>query len=69
MLKNAMLDLMQEKPVEKITIKETCERSELNRWTFYVHYNEPNVLLKSIEDEIIEDVEEILDEVTDDIIE
>lgn len=63
MLKNAMLDLMQEKPVEKITIKEICERSELNRSTFYLHYNEPNDLLKSIEDEIIENTSDYLEKI------
>ncbi|MGN0547591.1 MAG: TetR/AcrR family transcriptional regulator [Acutalibacteraceae bacterium] len=60
MLKDAMIDLMQEKPVNKITIKEICEKAQINRSTFYLHYNEPNDLLKSIEDEIIENTADYL---------
>ena len=42
LFKNAMMDLLKEKKaVEKITVKELCERAELNRSTFYAHYNEP----------------------------
>ena len=36
-LKKALLELMQHKPVNKITVKEICERAELNRATFYAH--------------------------------
>lgn len=32
-LKKALLELMQHKPVNKITVKEICERAELNRAT------------------------------------
>ena len=38
-LKKALLELMQHKPVNKITVKEICERAELNRATFYAHYS------------------------------
>ena len=39
-LKKALLELMQHKPVNKITVKEICERAELNRATFYAHYSD-----------------------------
>lgn len=63
LLKGAMIDLMQTKPVEKITIKEICEKAQINRSTFYLHYSEPNELLKSIEDDIIENTAEYLDKI------
>ena len=46
---NALLELMQEKPFSKITIKEICEQADLNRTTFYLHYADQNELLKEIE--------------------
>lgn len=32
-LKKALLELMQSKPINKITVKEVCARAELNRAT------------------------------------
>lgn len=55
MLKNAMMDLLREKnTVEKISVKELCERAELNRSTFYAHYNEPKDLFEEICNEILD---------------
>lgn len=39
---------MQEKPFHKITIKEICERADLNRTTFYLHYTDQTQLLNEI---------------------
>lgn len=47
----SFLQLLQEKPVSKITVKEICERSEINRATFYKHYQDPFDLLEKIEEE------------------
>ncbi len=33
LLKTALIELMQEKPFPQITIKELCERADLNRTT------------------------------------
>ena len=41
LLKNALMDLLKEKgSVEKISVRELCSVAELNRSTFYAHYNE-----------------------------
>lgn len=54
LLKNALLDLLAEKKsVEKISVRELCERAELNRSTFYAHYSAPKDLLDETEDEIL----------------
>lgn len=53
-LKQAFLSLLREKPVNKITVKEVCERAELNRATFYAHYSDCFALLASIERELLE---------------
>ena len=52
-LKQALLSFLQEKPINKITVKEVCERAELNRATFYAHYSDCFALLGSIENELI----------------
>ena len=34
----ALLSLLETKPFEYITISEICEKAEVNRSTFYLHY-------------------------------
>ena len=51
LLKTALIELMQEKPFSQITIKELCERADLNRTTFYLHYADQTAVLREIEDE------------------
>ena len=50
-LKDSLVELMKEKPIAQITIKELCEKADINRSTFYTHYADQYQLLKSIEDE------------------
>jgi len=60
MLKDSLIELMKEKPIPQITIKELCEKADINRSTFYVHYADQYQLLKSIEDETLSWVKEII---------
>ena len=53
-LKQALLTLLKEKSVNKITVKEVCELAELNRATFYSHYSDCFALLEAIENELLE---------------
>lgn len=48
-LKQALLDLLKEKPVEKITVTALCEKAKVNRVTFYKHYEDIYDLLNKIE--------------------
>ena len=48
MFRTALIELMEEKPFHKITIKEICERADLNRTTFYLHYTDQTQLLNEI---------------------
>lgn len=52
-LREALLSLLAEKPIEKITTTELCQKAEINRNTFYSHYYSPKELLDTIEDELI----------------
>ncbi len=52
-IRMAFLDLVQERSIEKITVKKLCETAMINKTTFYAHYNNINVLIKEIEDEFV----------------
>ena len=52
-LKDSLIDLMKEKSISQITIKELCEKADVNRTTFYAHYADQHQLLHSIEDETL----------------
>ena len=54
-LKQSFLKLLKEKPVNKITVKELCQLSQINRATFYTHYSDCFALLESIENELIDE--------------
>lgn len=62
MLEDALFDLMKDKPVEKITPTELCKKATVNRNTFYSHYNSVSELYESIEDKLINSVDESLTE-------
>ena len=57
-LRESLLELIQQKPITKITIKEICERADINRTTFYNHYTDQFDLLHKIEDEALKSLEE-----------
>ena len=60
-LKDALLRILQSKPIAKVSIKELCEEAGLNRGTFYLHYNEPNDVLMEIEGDFIREKMSFLD--------
>lgn len=55
-LRESLLELMKEKPIARITPTELCRHAKMNRNTFYTHYDSPETLLKSIEDELYDQV-------------
>ena len=61
-LKDSLLELMQTKPIFKITIKEICDLSDMSRSTFYLHYQDQYELLEDIEAEVLKNTFENLSE-------
>lgn len=59
-LKDSLLEIMKEKPISKITVKEICEKADINRATFYSHYSDPYDLLHKIESETLEWAEKMV---------
>lgn len=55
-LKESLIHYMQQKPISRITVKELCEKAEINRATFYSHYQDQYDLLQQTEQELIDDV-------------
>ena len=47
------MELLREKVISSITIKELCQKADINRSTFYSHYRDQFDLLQHIEDEIL----------------
>ncbi|HEY4553609.1 MAG TPA: TetR/AcrR family transcriptional regulator [Bacillaceae bacterium] len=56
MFENALLELMEEKDYQKITVQELTKRAALNRATFYLHFYDKNELLEQCLDEALEDL-------------
>ena len=52
-LQDSLIEWMKEKPISKITIKELCEKADINRSTFYAHYTDLYDLLQQIESETL----------------
>lgn len=61
-IRQSFFQLLKEKPVSKITVKEICDKSEINRATFYKHYRDPFDLLEKIEEAMLEHLQNSLEQ-------
>ena len=52
-IKSSFIELLNEKELEKITIQDIADRADINRGTFYLHYEDKYLLLSDMEDEFI----------------
>lgn len=52
LIRSALVELMDEKTLERITIKELCERADVNRTTFYLHYSDQRSVLNDIKETV-----------------
>lgn len=55
-LKESFIKLLEKKDISKISIKEICENADINRATFYAHYNDQYDLLRKIENELLHNI-------------
>lgn len=60
LLQDSLINLMGEKNIYKISIKEICENAGINRSTFYKHYNTEFDLLKDIENDCLDTIEKCI---------
>lgn len=55
-IRSAFYELIKEKPLEKITVREIAERAEINKTTFYAHYETVYDLVDQLEQEAVAEV-------------
>lgn len=55
-IRSAFYSLIREKPLEKITVREIAERAEINKTTFYAHYETVYDLVDQLEREAVEEI-------------
>ena len=60
LLKEALIEILKGKPIEKVSVTELCERAEINRSTFYAHYNIPQDVLTEIKRDFATQIVEAL---------
>lgn len=57
----SLVELSKELPINKITVKMLCEKSELSRNAFYFHYKDINDLIEDIENSVIGEAEALIE--------
>lgn len=60
LIKDALIDLLQEMDLNKITVNKIAERATINRVTFYLHYSDIQDMLEKMAQEMAEDLEGII---------
>lgn len=61
LLLQGLIQLMREKDIKDISVKELSDLADINRGTFYLHYNDIYDMLNKIEDELFQEFNELLD--------
>ena len=47
-IRRTFFELLEEKDFDKISVREICQRADINRSTFYRHYDDINADRKSV---------------------
>ena len=55
-IRQALFDLLKEKPLNKITVTDICKMADINRSTFYSYYEDVYALLTQIHNELFENI-------------
>lgn len=59
-IKESLLRLLEDRPVNRITVKEVCEAAQINRATFYTHFTDCFDVLNQMENDLLADFERSL---------
>ena len=60
---SSFISLAKEMPLNKISVKQICERAEMSRNAFYFHYDDINALINDIEDGMVNDLTSMFDHI------
>ena len=55
-LQQSLLSLMQHQPLEQITVRELCQKADINRGTFYLHYHDVYELYDAVQMGIMDEL-------------
>lgn len=66
-IKDAYIELLSKNPDKRQSITDICNCADINRSTFYMHYEDVNCLIKEIEDDLIAQIPSVsgLEAITD----
>lgn len=59
-LQDGFTSLLIEKSIKDITVKELCDKVDLNRGTFYLHYKDIYDMAEQMENELLNQLEKVL---------
>ena len=60
LIRQAFTELLKQKPIQRITVKELCQKAGVNRSTFYAHYVDIYDLLAKLEEDMANDFQQAL---------
>lgn len=66
LLKDALVELLKDHHISKISVTALCEVADVNRSTFYAHYTDQFDLLRQVENEVITNLKSFLEQYVDD---
>lgn len=61
-LSEALVKLMEERPLREISVVDICERAMVHRTTFYAHFEDKNDLLQYVMNELVEKLAQVREE-------
>ena len=67
-LRQALAQLLLEKDLSSITVRELTDLADVNRGTFYTHYRDLYDMLEQMEQEMFQELEDMLDSYASDIL-
>lgn len=59
-LRDSLLSLLSEYPINKISVSRVCEEADINRSTFYLYYKDVYDLLDKIQDDLYQELEQAI---------
>ena len=61
LLKESLLELMKRKRFDEISVRDVTDGADMNRGTFYLHYSGTAELLQSLEEDLLEEIQALVD--------
>ena len=61
LLKESLLELMKQKTFADISVRDVTDAADMNRGTFYLHYSGTAELLQSLEEDLLEEIQALVD--------